>query len=84
MAAGQRTEEPDVVEDGVDDRQTSVISRRRAQREAMSVITTQGTISTRQHPVKDETNPEVTFKTLSGAAAAVAKPSSRTTAIVVE
>ena len=48
----------------------------------MSVVTTQRTISTRQHsvPVQDETDPEVTFKTLSRATAAVAKQSSRTTA----
>ena len=29
VAAGHRTEEPDVVEDGVDGRPTSVISRKR-------------------------------------------------------
>ena len=73
-------EVPDVVEDGVGGRPTSAISRRRVQRGALSVITTQRTISTRQHPVVDETDPEVTFKTLSRAKAAAAKPSSRTTA----
>ena len=79
VAAGRRTEESDVVEDGVCDKSTSVISRRRLQRAAMSVITTERTISTRQHPVEDETDPEVTFKSLPRATAAVAKPSSRTT-----
>ena len=80
VAAGQRTEEPDVVENGVDGRPTSVISRRRVQREALSIITIQRTISTRQHPVEDETDPKVTFKTLPRATVAVAKPWSRTTA----
>ena len=47
VAAGQRTEEPDVVEDGVDGRPKSVISRRRVHGGAMSLITTQRTISTR-------------------------------------
>ena len=79
-AAEQRTEEPDVVEDGIDGRTTSVISRRRVRRGALSVFTTQRTISTRQHPVEDETDPGVTFKTLQRATAAVAKPWSRTTA----
>ena len=74
MAAGQRTEEPDVVDDGIGDRPTSAISRRRVQRGALSVITTQRTISTRQHPVVDETDPEMTFKTLSRATVVVAKP----------
>ena len=46
----------------------------------MSVVTTQRTISTRQHPAEDETDPEITFKTSPRATAAVAKPSSRTTA----
>ena len=48
----------------------------------MSVVIIQRTISTRQHPVpvKDETDPEVTFKTLSRAIAAFAKQSSGTTA----
>ena len=36
--------------------------------------------STRQHPVEDKADPKVTFKTLPRATAAVAKPSSRTTA----
>ena len=80
VVTGQRTEEPDVVEDGVHGRPKSVISRIRVQRGALSVIITQRTISTRQHPVEDEIDPEVTFKTLSKATAGVAKPSSRTIA----
>ena len=82
MAAGQRTEELDVVDDGIGDRPTSAISRRRVQRGALSLITTRRTISTRQHPVpvQDETDPQVTFKTLSRATAAIAKQTSRTTA----
>ena len=56
------TDEPDVVDDGIGDRPTSAISRRRVQREALSVITTPRTISTRWHPVVDETDPEVTLK----------------------
>ena len=47
----------------------------------LSVITTQRTISTGQHPVEDETDPEVTFKTLPGVTTDVVKPSSRRTAI---
>ena len=70
VAAEQRTEEPDVVDDGICDRPTSVISRRRVRRAALSIIITQRTISTRQHPVEDETDPEVTFKTTNS----VAKP----------
>ena len=80
VRAEQGMEEPDFAEDGVSGRQTSAISRRRVQREALSVITTQRTISMRRHPVVDETDPEMTFKTLSRATAAVVKPSSRTTA----
>ena len=53
---------------------------RRVQRGALSVVTTQRTISTRQHPVEGETYPAVTFKTLPRATAAAAKPWSRTTA----
>ena len=45
----------------------------------MSAITTQRTISTRQNPVEDDTDPEVTFKTLPRTTAVVAKHSSRTT-----
>ena len=45
VAAGQRTEEPDVVDDGIGDWPTSVISRKRVQRGALSVITTQRTIN---------------------------------------
>ena len=60
------TEEPDVIEDGVSGRSTSVMTKRRVQRGALSVITTQRTISTRQHPVVDETDPEVTFKHCQG------------------
>ena len=71
-------EEPDVVENGVGGRPTSVVRKRRVQRGALSVVTTQRMISARQHPVVDETDPEVTFKTLSRATAAVAKQSSRT------
>ena len=56
------------------------MTKRRVQRGALSVVTTQRTISTLQNPVVDETDPEVTFKTLSRATAAVAKPASRTTA----
>ena len=59
---------------------TSVISKKRVQRGALSIITTPMTISTRQHPVEDEMDPEVTFKTLLRATAAVAKPWTRTTA----
>ena len=84
VAVGQRTKKPDVVEDGIDVSSKSLISRMGVQRGAMSIITTQRTISMRQHPVEDETDPEVTFKKLTRAAAAVAKPSSRTTAVVVE
>ena len=80
VASGQRTKEQDVGDDGVGDRPTSVISRRRVQRGALSVITTQRKISTRQHPVENETHPELTCKTLPMAIAAVVKPSSRTTA----
>ena len=46
----------------------------------MSTITSQRTISTRQNPVVNETDPEVTFKTLPRATAAVAKQLRRTTA----
>ena len=74
VATKQRTEEPDVVDDGIGDRPTSVISKRRVQRGVMSAITTQRTTSTRQHPVEDKTDPKVTFKTLLRAAAAVVKP----------
>ena len=45
VAAGQRTEEPKVVEDSIDGRPKSVISMRRIQRGAFTVITTQRTQS---------------------------------------
>ena len=81
VAAGQTPEEPDVGENGINSRPTSVISKKRVQREALSIIITRRTISTRQHPVEDEIDPEVTFKTLPRATtAAVAKPWTRTTA----
>ena len=77
-----RTNKPDVVEKyNVGGRPIAVISKRRAQRGALSAITTQKTILARQHPVEDETNVEVIFKTLPRAKAAVAKPSSRRIAI---
>ena len=76
----RRTEEPDVVvDDEIGGRTTSAVTKRRVQRGALSVIATRRTISTRQHPVEDETDPEVAFKTLSRATAAVTKPSSRKT-----
>ena len=46
VTAGQRTEEPDVLEDGVDGRPTSVISRRRVQCGTLRIITIPRTIST--------------------------------------
>ena len=39
------------------------------------------TISTRQHPVKDEDDPEVTIKTMLPGATAAAKPVSRTSIV---
>ena len=68
-----------VVKDEIGDRTTSAVTKR-VQRGAMSAITTQRTISTQQHPVEDETDPEVTFKTLPKATAVVTIPSSRTNA----
>ena len=81
VAAGRRTEEPDVVkENDVAGRPTYVISKRRVQLGSVNAITTQRTISTREHLVEDETDPEMTFKTLPRTTAAVALLSSRMSA----
>ena len=80
--AERKTAEQDVVvEDKISDRTTSAVTKRRVQRGALSVITTQMTISTRKDPVpvQEETDPEVTFKTLPRTTDVVAKPSSRIT-----
>ena len=79
IGAERRTAEPDVVAEDEIGGRTSAVTKRRVQRRAVSVITTMRTISTRQNPVEDETDPEVTFETLSAPTAVVAKPSSRTT-----
>ena len=80
VGAELRTEEPNAVEDEIGDGLTSAVTKRRVQQGALSAITAQRTIATRQHPVNDETDPDVTFKTLPRATAVSAKPSSRKTA----
>ena len=44
VAAGQRTEEPDAVEDEIGGELTSAVTKRSVQRGALSVITTQRTM----------------------------------------
>ena len=58
-----RVNDRDVVEnDEAGDRPISVVTKRRVERGSMSAITTQRAISTRQHSVDEEADPEVTFK----------------------